>query len=32
MLREQGTKGKKANAPILEGFQWDNEWVDVNAE
>lgn len=31
-LREQGSKGKKANALVLEEFQWDNEWVDVNAE
>lgn len=31
-LREEGSKGKKANPLILEEFQWDNEWVDVNAE
>ena len=31
-LREQGSKGKRANALILEEFQWDNEWVDINAE
>jgi hypothetical protein len=31
-LCEQGCKGKRANALILEEFQWDNEWVDVNAE
>ncbi|KAM0881444.1 hypothetical protein ACQ4PT_032951 [Festuca glaucescens] len=31
-LREEGSKGKRANALILEEFQWDNEWVDINAE
>jgi hypothetical protein len=31
-LCELGSKGKRANALILEEFQWDNEWVDVNAE
>ena len=31
-LCEEGSKGKRANALILEEFQWDNEWVDINAE
>ena len=31
-LREEGSKGKRAHALILEEFQWDNEWVDINAE
>ena len=31
-LREEGSKGKRANALILDEFQWDNEWVDINAE
>jgi hypothetical protein len=31
-LREVGSKGKRANALILEEFQCDNEWVDINAE
>lgn len=31
-LCELGSKGKRANALILEETQWDNEWVDVNAE
>jgi hypothetical protein len=28
-LREEGCKGKRANALILEEFQWDNEWIDI---
>jgi hypothetical protein len=31
-LCEEGCKGKRANALILEEFQWDNKWVDINAE
>ncbi|XBI84048.1 hypothetical protein VPH35_092436 [Triticum aestivum] len=31
-LREQGSKGNRANALILEEFQWDNECVNVTAE
>jgi hypothetical protein len=31
-LREQGSKAKKSNPLVLEEFQWDNEWVDINAE
>lgn len=31
-LREQGSKSNKSTPLILEEFQWDNEWVDINAE
>jgi len=31
-IRELGSKGKKSNPLLLEEFQWDNEWVDINAE
>lgn len=31
-LREQGSKSKKSVALDFEEFQWDTEWVDINAE
>nr|XP_020199817.1 uncharacterized protein LOC109785632 [Aegilops tauschii subsp. strangulata] len=31
-LREQGSNAKKSSPLILEEFEWDNEWVDINAE
>ena len=31
-LREQGSKAKKSSPLVLEEFEWDNEWVDINAE
>lgn len=31
-LREEGSKGKKSNPLLLEEFEWENEWVDINAE
>ncbi|SPT19209.1 unnamed protein product [Triticum aestivum] len=31
-LREQGSKAKKSSPLVLEVFEWDNEWVDINAE
>lgn len=31
-LREQGSKAKKSSPLVLEEFEWDNEWVDINTE
>ena len=31
-LCEQGSKSNKSTPLVLEEFQWDNEWVDINAE
>lgn len=31
-LREEGSKGKRSKPLILEEFQWENEWIDTNAE
>jgi len=31
-IRELGSKGKKSNPLLLEEFQWENEWVDINCD
>jgi hypothetical protein len=31
-IRELGSKGKRSNPLLLEEFQWENEWVDINCE
>uniref|UniRef100_A0A0A8YET6 Uncharacterized protein n=1 Tax=Arundo donax TaxID=35708 RepID=A0A0A8YET6_ARUDO len=31
-LRELGSKGKTYNPLVLEEFQWENEWVDINCD
>ncbi|XP_062203444.1 uncharacterized protein LOC133905699 [Phragmites australis] len=32
MLRQEGSKGKRSNPLLLQEFDWENEWVDQNAE
>jgi hypothetical protein len=29
-IHELGSKGKRSNPLLLEEFQWENEWVDIN--
>jgi hypothetical protein len=31
-IRELGSKGKRSNPLLLEEFQWENEWVDINCD
>jgi hypothetical protein len=31
-LREEGSKGTRSDPLVLEDLQWDNEWVDHNAQ
>ena len=31
-IRELGSKAKKSNPLILEEFNWESEWVDVNSD
>lgn len=31
-LREEGSKGTRSDTLVLEDLQWDNEWVDHNAQ
>ncbi|CAO2173441.1 unnamed protein product, partial [Urochloa humidicola] len=31
-IRELGSKGKKSNPLLLDEFEWENEWVDINCE
>jgi hypothetical protein len=31
-IREEGSKGTRSDPLVLEDLQWDNEWVDHNAQ
>ena len=31
-LREEGSKGTRSDPLVLEDLQWDNEWIDHNAQ
>ena len=31
-IRDEGSKGKRSNPLILDEFQWENEWVNKNAQ